>query len=141
MPSVVGMPPVPVPSVQELFCINETLNCPAAMSLKMGLLCGEEVNRSVTDCAVQSPAPYWLSKVLRAPDRSNWRTLWNWPFGNALAAIAKAPAAPKLFPLRLPVGPVATKASEKAFVLKEAPDALRTTTRMIARLARRSFRL
>src|SRR2546429_9489840 len=104
MPSVVGMPPVPVPSTQELFCISETLNCPAAISLKIALLCGEEFNCNVADCTVQRPAPNWLSNEPRAPDKSNWNTLWNSPLGNVPAATAKAPAAPKLSPLRLPVG-------------------------------------
>src|SRR5579871_1297275 len=111
MPSVVGMPPVPVPSVHELFCISETPNCPTAMLLKMALLCGEEVSWRETDWMDHCPTPYCALNELKALERSNLITVWNSPCGRPDADSASAPAAPKLSPPRLPVGPVATKAS------------------------------
>src|SRR5262245_44002086 len=94
MPVADGAAGVPVPSVQESFCIQEMLNCPAVTALKRPLLAGEELNCSVTPETVQSPAPNWVSKEARAPAVSNWMTLCNSPCGLPGAARDSAPAPP-----------------------------------------------
>ena len=94
MPVVVGAAGVPAPSVQESFCIQEMPNWPAALELKMALFGAVAVSERVMDWMDHWPAPNWLLKEARAPERSNRRTLWNSPLARPGAATERAPAPP-----------------------------------------------